>query len=87
MSAYYPHIIINSKIMGGSPHIEGSKIPVRRLWHWHRIGTTVETLLRRYPQLGEAKVLSALAFAYDNKDLIQADMKREEELVAKTRTK
>ena len=52
---------------------------MRRLWSWHRRGTTIETLLKRYPQLGPAKVLDALAFAYDNEDVVQADLARENE--------
>lgn len=67
--------------LGGSPVVKGSKVPVRRLWAWHRRGTTIETLLKRYPQLGAARVLDALAFAYDNQDLMQADLEREHELL------
>lgn len=58
----------------------GSRVPVRRLWVWHRGGATVETLLKRYPNLGPARVLDALAFAYDNQDLIEADIAREQAL-------
>jgi uncharacterized protein (DUF433 family) len=64
--------------MGGSPHVIGSRVPVRRLWAWHRGGAAVETLLKRYPNLGPARVLDALAFAYDNPDLIEADLAREQ---------
>jgi len=49
------------------------------LWSWHRRGTTIETLLKRYPQLGPARVLDALAFAYDNEDLMKVDLERESE--------
>jgi uncharacterized protein (DUF433 family) len=65
------------------PHVEllplgwvvnGSKVVVRRLWCWHRGGTSVETLMRRYPNLGPAKVLDALAFAYDNREAIEAEL-------------
>ena len=63
--------------MSGSPCVRGTRVPVRRLWSWHRRGTTIETLLKRYPQLGPAKVLDALAFAYDNEDLVEADLGRE----------
>jgi hypothetical protein len=58
-------------------------VPVRRLWVWHRGGTSVETLLRRYPNLGPARILDALAFAYDNQDLIEADIAREQALFEK----
>ena len=30
--------------------------------------------MKRYPNLGPSKVLDALAFAYDNQDLIEADL-------------
>jgi uncharacterized protein (DUF433 family) len=65
--------------MNGSPTVRGTRVPVRRLWSWHRRGTTIETLLKRYPQLGPAKVLDALAFAYDNEALVEADLARENE--------
>jgi hypothetical protein len=41
----------------------------------------VETLLKRYPQLGPARVLDALAFAYDNTALVEADLTRERALM------
>ncbi len=65
--------------MNGSPCVRGTRVPVRRLWSWHRRGTTIETLLKRYPQLAPAKILDALAFAYDNEDLVEADLARENE--------
>ena len=54
---------------------------MRRLWAFYRNGTKVETLLRRYPQLGPAKVFDALAFAYDNPEVIEADLTREQEML------
>ncbi len=58
-------------------------MPVRRLWLWYRGGASVETLVKRYPQLGPGKVLDALAFAYDNLDVIEADVEREQQMLAK----
>ena len=66
----YPHVDSSSLC------IVGTKIPVRKLWAWHVRGTPIDTLLRRYPQLGPARVLSALAFAYDNLTEIEADIAR-----------
>ena len=54
---------------------------MRRLWLWHRKGVTVETLIKRYPTLGPAKVLDALAFAYDNETMIEADVERERDII------
>jgi len=75
----HPHVTVDAD---GSPVVEGSRVPVRRLFSWHRSGTTVETLLKRYPQLGPARIFDALAFAYDNLELVAADLARERELLA-----
>jgi uncharacterized protein (DUF433 family) len=79
----HPHVVLDETIADGSPVVEGTRVPVRRLFGWHRQGTTVETLLRRYPQLGPARILDALAFAYDNLDLMTADLLREREALAR----
>lgn len=55
-------------------------MPVRRLWAWYTRGVSVETLVKRYPSLGPARVLDALAFCFDNQDLIDADLTRERAL-------
>jgi len=73
----HPHVEVAADVMDGSPFVRGTRVPVRRLWSWHRRGTTIETLLKRYPQLGPARVLDALAFAYDNQALMEADLERE----------
>jgi uncharacterized protein (DUF433 family) len=77
----YPHVEVRDDLLSGSPVVRGTRVPVRRLWSWHRRGITVETLLKRYPQLGPARVLCALAFAYDNTDLLEADLARERVLM------
>ena len=68
-------------MLGGSPYVEGSRVPVRRLWAFYRNGTKVETLLRRYPQLGPARIFDALAFAFDNPEVMEADLQREQEML------
>jgi uncharacterized protein (DUF433 family) len=73
----HPHVECDEGVMNGSPCVKGTRVPVRRLWSWHRRGTTIETLLKRYPQIAPAKVLDALSFAYDNEELVQADLDRE----------
>jgi hypothetical protein len=41
----------------------------------------VETLLKRFPQLAPAQVLDALAFAFDNQEVVEADLAREAEML------
>jgi uncharacterized protein (DUF433 family) len=78
----HPHVRCEPSKFGGSPYIVGTGVLVRRLWAWHRGGTSLETLIRRYPQLGPAKILDALAFAWDNQDLIEEDLAREQRMLA-----
>src|SRR5688572_10495120 len=78
----HPHVRIDAAVIGGSPHVVGSRVPVRRLWAWHRGGASVETLVKRYPNLGPARILDALAFAYDNQELIEADIAREQAMLS-----
>jgi uncharacterized protein (DUF433 family) len=78
---HYPHVEARPDLLAGSPLVRGTKVPVRRLWAWHRKGVSVETLVKRYPAIGPAKVLCALAFAYDNQDVLEADLEREQKML------
>ena len=78
---HHPHVVCDSSVLQGSPLVAGTKVPVRRLWSWHRKGVSVEPMLKRYPQLGPARLLDALSFAYDNTALVDADLAREERLL------
>ncbi len=77
----HPHVVVNDDVNGGSPTVAGSRVPVRRLWAWHRGGTPVEMLFRRYPNLGQARILDALSFAYDHTELMEWDLEREKTLI------
>jgi uncharacterized protein (DUF433 family) len=72
---------VDPRMLGGSPYVVGSRVPVRRLWAFYARGSSVETLLKRYPQLGPAKVFDALAFALDNPEVIAADVERERDML------
>jgi uncharacterized protein (DUF433 family) len=78
----HPHVRVDKNVLGGSPYVVGSRVPVRRLWAFFRNGTSVERILKRYPQLGPAKVFDALAFALDNQEVVEADLAREESLLS-----
>jgi uncharacterized protein (DUF433 family) len=74
---------VDPNVLGGSPYVVGSRVPVRRLWAFFRNGASAERILKRYPQLGPAKVFDALAFALDNSEVVEADLAREDEFLAK----
>lgn len=75
---HHPHVTLDDN---GSPVIAGTRIPVRRIWSWNQKGVPVDTLVKRYPQLGPAKVMAALAFAHDNRELIEVDLAYEKKLI------
>ena len=77
----HPHVRVDANVLGGSPYVVGSRVPVRRLWSFYRKGVSLDTLLKRFPRLGPAKIFDALAFAYDNEEVIVADLQREEQLL------
>lgn len=77
----HPHVRVDEQVLGGSPHVIGSRVPIRRLWAFYRSGASVERILKRYPQLGPAKVFDALAFALDNLEVIEADLAHEDEIL------
>jgi uncharacterized protein (DUF433 family) len=77
----HPHVRVDANVLGGSPYVVGSRVPVRRLWAFYRKGITIDTLLRRFPRLGAAKIFDALAFGYDNEEVMLADIQREEQLL------
>src|SRR3954463_6013383 len=79
----HPHVRSDPNVLGGSPYVLGSRVPVRRLWAFYRSGASIERILKRYPQLGPAKVFDALAFAFDNEEVVSADMAREDEFLAR----
>ena len=78
----HPHVRVDKNVLGGSPYVAGSRVPVRRLWAFYRSGTSIERILKRYPQLGPAKVFDALAFALDNQEVVDADLAKEESLLS-----
>jgi uncharacterized protein (DUF433 family) len=72
------------------PHVEvtpfgyvitGTKVPVRRLWFWHVRGVTFETLKKRYVTISPAKILCALAFGYDNREVLEKELELDRALV------
>jgi uncharacterized protein (DUF433 family) len=77
----HPHVRVDKSVLGGSPHVVGTRVPVRRLWAFYRGGASVDTLIKRYPQLGAAKVFDALAFSFDNPEVVEADLAREAQLL------
>jgi uncharacterized protein (DUF433 family) len=63
--------------------VAGSRVPVRRVFGFYRDGAKVETILKRFPQLGAARIFDAIAFALDNPEVMDADLAAEQQLLEK----
>jgi len=71
----HPHVTITPGVCGGSPTIGGTRFPVRSVVHYVlRLGLTAEELAERFPHLTLAQIHDALAYYYDNRPEIDADI-------------
>ncbi|MEI8188917.1 MAG: DUF433 domain-containing protein [candidate division NC10 bacterium] len=71
----HPHVTVNAEVCGGSPVIAGTRFPVRSVvFYVLRMGLAPEELLQRFPHLTLAQVHDALAYYYDNRSEVEADI-------------
>ncbi len=81
----YPHVGLNDAICGGSPVIAGTRFPVRSVvFYVLRLGLAPEELVERFPHLTLAQVHDALAYYYDNRQEVEADMTANREDAVRT---
>ncbi len=79
-------IVSTSGIVGGRPHIAGTRISVRTIAIWYKHGSTPEEIADQYDHLNLARVYTALAYYQANQDDIEADIADEEALYEKLAT-
>jgi uncharacterized protein (DUF433 family) len=83
------HIVSTTDTCGGAPRIAGSRIRVKDvvIWHIHH-GMSLDEIITKWPHLTHAGVHAALAYYYDRKDQIEAEIEADEawyeEMKAKT---
>lgn len=79
-------IVCTPGVVGGRPCIAGTRISVRNIVTWSRMGWSPEEIVRRYTHLALAQVHAALAYYYANKSAmdksIAADEAEEDQIVA-----
>jgi uncharacterized protein (DUF433 family) len=82
----YPHIVRTPGTCGGLPRIEGTRISVNMIVREVVRGRmTPEEVLMLHKHLTLAQIHSALAFYFDNKEEVDAALKKGEEVVKKLR--
>jgi uncharacterized protein (DUF433 family) len=69
-------IVSTPRICGGRPRIDGHRIQVEDVAVWHeRQGMSPDQILSEHPSLTLAEVHAALAYYYENRDRIDADLR------------
>jgi uncharacterized protein (DUF433 family) len=72
---------------GGKPCITGTRIRVWDIYISHeRLGNSADQIIAEYPQLTLADVHAALAYYYDHKSEIDAQMKADQSFVEQLKT-
>ncbi len=79
----HPHISSDSTVCGGSPRIVRTRFSVRVVVGYilHQ-GLTPEELHTAFPHLSLAAIYDALAYYYDNREDIDAEIKADSDLDA-----
>lgn len=67
----HPYIERRADILGGQPIIVGTRIPVRVIAVWHRMGYSVDEIIAMYSRLNHAQAYDALSYYYDHKPEIE----------------
>lgn len=62
---------------GGSPHIAGKGVAVRRVVTWYKRGLNAEEICDRIGNLTLAEVYAALTYYHANKTEIETDLARQ----------
>ena len=80
------HIGVKPGYCGGKPHILGHRIKVKHVAVWHeQMGMTPTEIAAKYPTLTLGQVHAALAYYYDHRDEIQAEIEEERRFVEEQR--
>jgi len=73
-SVNYPHVTKTPGVCGGKACIDGTRIRVNNVVFLHKDGAYDEKILEAYPDLTPAQIHAALAYYYDNREEIDAEL-------------
>lgn len=71
----YRYINFAPEIHGGRPIIKGTRIPVKAIAGYYKMGLSVEEILEGLPKLTPAQVYEALSYYHDHLSEIEKDIK------------
>lgn len=74
-AAAYRYVTRSPGICGGQPSIRGTRVPVRAIVGYHKLGLTVDEILAGLPHLTPAQVYEALSYYFDHVDEIAQEIR------------
>jgi uncharacterized protein (DUF433 family) len=75
----HPYIVRVEGVCGGRPVISGTRTSVRSIVGYHKMGMSVEEILKGLPHLKPAHVYDALSYYYDHQEEIEKDAQADSE--------
>ncbi len=70
----YRYITCVPGICGGRPIIKGTRVPVKTIVGYYKMGLSVEEILEGLPHLTPAQVYEALSYYHDHQAEIERDI-------------
>ena len=77
----HPYIVRVQGVCGGRPVIEGTRLSVKLIVGWSRMGMTQEEIAAQYPEVSTIQIADALAYYQDHPEEIEAELAEEQRYV------
>ena len=77
----HPHIVRVQGVCGGRPTIEGTRLSVKLIVGWARMGMTPEEIAAQYPHVSLVQIADALAYSKDHPEEIEAEFAEEQRYI------
>jgi len=75
----YPYVETKAEVCGGSPVIEGTRIPIWSIIKWYKLGLSIEEIIREFPELTPSQVYDAFSYYYDHQEEIEKEISENED--------
>jgi len=73
---------------GGKPRIDGHRITVQDIVVWHeRMGMSPDEIVSAYPTITLTDVYAALAYYFENREVINADIRADDQFASEIEAK
>jgi len=77
----HPHIVRVQGVCGGRPVIEGTRLSVKLIVGWARMGMATEEIAAQYSHVSLVQIADALAYYEDHPEEIEAEFAEEQRYI------